>query len=475
MATRFSRRLYSRTRQTRSSRAYRFPRRAGYSYRSRGRTYRGYGSYATVAARVAPYALQAIPYIYRGYRAYQAGGGAGLKRYAGSLASGLARRAIKAVTGYGAYRGVGRGGMSGTQAPSIRNGSLDGGSIVISHKEYLGDVYSSSTVGAFNIYTYRINPGDPNTFPWLSQCAKNFQQYRVEGMGFHFKSMSGDSLTNANTALGSVMMCTQYDATQTPPNSKSEMENMEYAQSIKPSQSITHFVECAKNQSPLTELFVNENPQNQNGDKRFYDFAQFSIGTIGMQAASVNLGELWVSYQIRLFKPQLWEALGRDVECFNFGCNSTGGVSNSQPFGTIDKTKPWLNPSYFYPQNNIYCFHEEPLGILMQGSQVPKSYLVTLNYSGTTAANVNLLTNFIVQNCTLISSFLGTNAGGHSEFHCPPANISTTDVTFTFTVKIDETNEGKPWGFGWSANPVLPGGTLNYFVMSITEIPYTTS
>lgn len=480
MATRYSRRLYSGRRARAYGRAYRFPKRSAYSRRTGSTSYRGYGSYAAIAKFAAPYALRAIPYVYRGYKAYQKGGTGGLKRYAGKLASRGARAAIKAVTGYGAYSSVGSGGMTGKQAPAIRNGALDGGSIVISNKEFLGDVYSGGTLvngsTKLNTSTFRLNPGETSTFPWLSQLSKNYQQYRIEGMCFHYKSMSGNALNSTNTGLGSVILCTQYDVTNPVPDSKAEMENMEFAQSIKPSESITHFIECAKSQSTLSELYVNENPDDITGDPRFYDFGKFTIGTQGMQATNVNLGELWVSYQIRLFKPQLYDALGRDVQVWNFGSGDSAGEgswSNGNPFTLLNLARPELHPAYFYKNNSLKCVSKVPLGLLFEGTLIPKTYLVRLYYQSQSAGAIDIVTNFVVTNCTLITEFLGNNVTGASSQVSPNTGTNSFSVDLTFTVKVDPDSRGQPWGFGFSSAPTISYGLNSRMEITIVEIPYT--
>jgi len=366
--------------------------------------------------------------------------------------------------------------MTGNQAPSIRNGSLDGGSIVISHKEYLGDIRSNATALAFNSTTFRINPGDEGTFPWLSQCARNFQQYRLEGLCFHFKSMSGDALNSVNTSLGAVMMCTQYDAQQAPPTTKSEMENMEFAQSVKPSTNCTHFVECAKNQSTLSELYINENRVNQQGDKRFYDFGNFTIGSVGNQGTATNLGELWVSYQIRLFKPQLWDALGRDVEVFNYVSDGvTDTHNNATPLGVLDWTKPELNPTYFYPGNTLKVTYKDPKQVVFESKGgTPKAFQITYTSSSTasTAVVMDFLSNLTFYQCQLMGSFLGDNTGtGITNFVMPPAGTTGKAQSLTFTVNMDERNPNNYWGFGWSADVVMAANPF-YTNLTVLEIPY---
>lgn len=173
----------------------------------------------------------------------------------------------------------------------------------IRHREYLGDVITSSTIGAFQLTDYPIQPGLVGSFPWLAQvCGSTFQQYRINGMVFEFRSMSADALNSTNTALGSVVMATDYDSKDATFTSKQEMENTEFGVSCKPSSCMMHAIECARNQTAVSELYIRAGSVPSGADIRLYDMGRFSIATSGFQAASVNVGELWVSYDITLLK-----------------------------------------------------------------------------------------------------------------------------------------------------------------------------
>lgn len=471
MPTRNSRRLYPRRRETRSRRSYSYPRRGYRSYRSGG-SVRGYGSYFSA---IAPYAIRAAPYIRRGYQAYRKGGIAGAKYYAGSLASRAAKSAIKAVTGYGAYRSVGRGGMQGKQVPKIRNGGQSDGSVIISNEEYLGDVITSLTQGKFLNHTYLLNPGSEKAFPWLSHIAKNFQEYRWEGLCFSFKSMSGNAITDANTALGTVIMATNYDPTQANPSSKAEMENMEFANSCKPSASMQHYIECAKSQSPLTNLYINPNPLTQTGDPRFYDFGKFNIATQGMQGTKVNIGELWVSYQIRLFKPQLWDAMGKDVDYFNYLTTGTkSSISNTHPLGTLDISRPELNPDLFYVGNTIKPIAFDPAsgGVVFAPVSVPKCYCITMwwyNNNGMTHSFGTLLPI----GCTLNTQPMSNATVGTNQYWENPQPSSNNDLRYTihFYLRTDGNNLNEPWGWKWTTLPAVSNST-SFFNLIVTEMPH---
>lgn len=230
----------------------------------------------------------------------------------GAVGSMLGRGAgamISKIFGHGDYQVSNAGQVmensivlsNAAQAPSFGSGRV---SVKFKHREFLGDVYSSPTASTFKIESYPINPGLDRTFPWLSGViGAKFQQYRINGMTFEFRSMSADALNSTNTALGSVIMSTDYDSADDHVfASKQEMENTEYGVSAKPSSNMLHAIECARGQTPVSELYIRAFDVPSGKDIRLYDLGRFSIASTGCQGTSVNLGELWVSYDIDAFK-----------------------------------------------------------------------------------------------------------------------------------------------------------------------------
>ena len=75
----------------------------------------------------------------------------------------------KSVTGRGMYMGQGAYAQSnslvdaGAAVPGF-NAVPDGNSVVVSHREYIGDVYGPPD-GRFTNVVYNINPGLERTFP----------------------------------------------------------------------------------------------------------------------------------------------------------------------------------------------------------------------------------------------------------------------------------------------------------------------
>lgn len=252
----------------------------------------------------------------------------------GWIGDGL-QQLVKHFTGLGAYSVKENIFLTG-RLPEMRNKSDVGN--VIRFQEFLGDVITSGTAGAFATNTYLINAANRRTFPWLSQVAQNYEQFCVEGIIFEFRSTSASALNSTNTALGSVIMATQYDVADEDFASKSEMLNYEYSNSCKPSDCMVHMIECAPKQTTVEELYCNWDLNDPSGtDPRLYNLGRFTIATVGFQGTSVNIGELHVTYQIRLLKPKLFASLGSSslYKVYSTGNVSVNTYSNTNPLGLV--------------------------------------------------------------------------------------------------------------------------------------------
>lgn len=232
------------------------------------------------------------------------------QRLGGYLAN-KAFRAFRSITGSGDYQ-VKSNTLARSNADQIPVFGQDGRVTRIRHREFICDIVSSSSTapnnGGTNFLpnTFALNPGDMNTFPWLSQVASLYEEYKLHGCVFEFKSTSGDALNNTNSALGTVIMSTQYNVLNPPFANKQQMEDYEFATSCKPSLSMIHPIECDPHETPSPEMYIRTASSVVVGsDLRLYDHAQFCIATVGLQQANMSCGELWVSYDVELLKPRL--------------------------------------------------------------------------------------------------------------------------------------------------------------------------
>lgn len=207
---------------------------------------------------------------------------------------------------------------------------------IVCHREYLGDIFGTA---GFNNTSYPLNPGMAVTFPWLSSIAQNYQQYKFHGIIFEFRPLITDFVTNG--APGVVIMATNYNADVPIYTTKQEMENSEYAVSVKPTRDLMHGVECATTQTVLSELYIRSGAVTSGQDLRLYDLGNFQFAT---QANPIqDLGELWVSYCVEFFKPVLPSDVGGNVlsaetNRFNANIANPFGTTVSGFFGPLDLT-----------------------------------------------------------------------------------------------------------------------------------------
>lgn len=237
------------------------------------------------------------------------------------------------VTGMGAYK-VKQNSLISSQIPVFGKGS---GSVTISHREYIKDIYGSTE---FNIEEFPINPGLFSSYPWLSANAINFEQYELLGMLYEFKTTSATAVASTNTALGVVVMATTYDPVDTQFTSKQQMEAYEFSTSCSPCESMLHPIECKPSEEAMRIKYLRSGAQPSGTDVRVYDHGTFCIATAGMQAAA-NIGELWVTYHVRLRVPKIPVSPSETVQYVhltNYGNVGTDSATPTVALEQIDGT-----------------------------------------------------------------------------------------------------------------------------------------
>lgn len=293
------------------SRRYSVRRRRGYTRRA----VRGYGSYRRAPAKRRRVSRRAP--VRRRRAAPRRSLGRSLFRAAKAVAPYLPYsnisvpllNAVSSISGHGSYRTKGNSLISrwtDNGPPMVRNSTKEGGGFIVSNREYLGNINTGvGTPTVFSPVAYRINPADEETFPWLSAIARNFDQYQFKGLIFEYKSTCSDTVTSTSLNLGSVMLATEYNVLHGQYLSQRAMQNSMFASSGKPSSNIIHPIECARNETPVDKLYIKASNIASEGDPRLYDLALLTVATVGFPATASNVGELWVSYEVELFKPTI--------------------------------------------------------------------------------------------------------------------------------------------------------------------------
>jgi len=346
--------------------------------------------------------------------------------------------------------------------PQIQNARYAEGATIIRHREYLGPIITSDVAGAFKINNYPLNPAQSTTFPWASQIASNYEEYRPNGLMFEFRSTASDAIASStNLALGQVMMCTQYDPTDPEFLTDVQMLNYSWAQSGKVSDCVQHFVECDPKQSPLTHLYTREGATSSDSDLRFSDFGRFSIATSGLQGTSVQIGQLWVTYEFLMYKPKLGSQSAEAGGWFHY--NSDIGVSATQPAGTIaDGIYDDENNLGLVLSDNVnYCNITFPI------QNAPSTYMVVITYVGGSAASVSA-PSFSPTTDPNIQFVQHRDQNTSAIITEPPSSITTTSCTVVtwISIAVSQTAPVLIWGAGGSL-PTSPRMDLY-----VCQVPY---
>jgi len=210
--------------------------------------------------------------------------------------------------GFGAYN-VRQNSFSGAlmagNSPAIMANSGNGtGNTIITHREYVGELTTGALAAGstgFVLTKYTINPGNRALFPWLASIALNYQFYRVCGMILELKSES--SSYAAQLSMGTMFMATNYNSLDDAPSDKFELLNMEFSTSGRPCDDQIHLIECAHPETVQTKLYVTGDSNYKGGDARLYNLGDVYIGTFGCPNANQKVAEIWVTYQMELFRP----------------------------------------------------------------------------------------------------------------------------------------------------------------------------
>jgi len=205
---------------------------------------------------------------------------------------------IGRIFGSGDYTVVGATPKSNVLMGQVPQFSTTKATNVVCHREYLGDITGTT---AFNNTSYPINPGMSSTFPWLAQVASNYSQYRIHGLVFEFVPLITDYVTSG--APGVIIMSTNYNSDDPTFTSKRQMENSEFAVSVKPTEKLIHLIECDPRETSINQLYTRQQAPPTGQDLKTFDLGNFQIATQGNPTQL--LGELWCTYCVEFFKPEL--------------------------------------------------------------------------------------------------------------------------------------------------------------------------
>jgi hypothetical protein len=293
----------------------------------------------------------------------------------------LTQRAMDKFKGNGMYgatetasNALVRGSANYDTIPTFTNLGEEDGAIEIVHREYISDI--NGPAKAFVTSRYSINPGLPESFPYLSQIAANFEEYEIKQLVYMFRSTINDISTTGQ--CGTVMLTTQYNAGAQEFSDKVSMLEYCDAESAKTTTNQIHGVECDPAKLPGDgQKYVRTGPVPEGQEIKTYDWGVFNLGVANspVQYLNAGLGELWCSYRVILRKPKFYVNKGYSIRRDIFMQPSPDNMLT--PLSPLQSTGQSGYPGLLYgQQNNIGCTIEMDTAPKIYANSNPSTNIV---------------------------------------------------------------------------------------------------
>jgi hypothetical protein len=208
-------------------------------------------------------------------------------------------------------------------------------SVVVSHREYVTDVITTSNTGLDTVFSTSINPGIPTAFPWLSTIANSYELYTFRRLEFQYIQRSNATVT------GSVILSYDLDALDPVATDKVELFNQEgtvvgsvWSNSTLrvPTDALTRFARERYTRKGIYDVT----------DAKTYDVCRFDVTLDFFPSTTVCVGEIWVDYEVVLYQPQI----RYEEESGELDNDASAGILATRPFGASDSTEPVLSDTF---------------------------------------------------------------------------------------------------------------------------------
>lgn len=377
---------------------------------------------------------------------------------AGAAMGSKAGAFISRITGMGDYE-VKQNSLMGGGKISFSDGTRK---TPFAHTDYIGEITASDV---FKIQSFSINPGLPANFPRAAGLARNFQQYRLKGCVFYFKSTSAE-WSGTGQALGSIVMATQYDVTRPNFTSKIEMNNYMFSTSGKPADDLVHPIECDPSETPVDKLYLRTGRLDADQDPKFYDWGTFQIAVVGCPSAVVGevLGELHVAYDLEFYKPVVPPGGSLPGQYYsivnaNVTLNDPFGPLQTVPYGDLDLDIRALGAGYdtiYFPPH-------------LTGGR----FLIDIIFRDTGAVVWTTPTSAVLTNLSYVALMPTGNAGGRAGVsEITTSGVTTTVANWSAVVDINGFSAaGSQIRFTWGVIPMAGGsGDVIINVVAIPDV-----
>jgi len=236
-------------------------------------------------------------------------------------------------------------------------------SILVSHRELIGNISGAATSAFTSNFSLELNPGLIATFPWLATIAQNWETYKFRKLRLCYVTRTG------STTVGSVLIAPDYDAADSSPATEQIMSSYANVVENVPWQDIN----CLLNPSAMhpdgKRKFIRTSGLSANLDIKTYDVGALYVNTVDSTGAA-PWGKLWIEYEVELHTPQAQTSLPVGL---SGGKISGGTMSGAMPLGstaTVDANASGISYSnttgaVTFEKTGTYCIAFSFVGTVM--------------------------------------------------------------------------------------------------------------
>jgi len=290
----------------------------------------------------------------------------------------------------------------------------------ICEDEYIAEVAGSS---AFVTTQYSINPGQAGTFPWLSKEALLWEKYHFEQLEFYYKPEVSAFAENGQS--GKVMLSCDYDASDSPPGTKQQVEDTHPHSDAMPYEECYLALEPSEMYQSADAKYVRPGGLPGASDIKTYDCGNLFVSTVG-NTNTTTIGELRVRYCVVFDVPVLENTGGAPQ---NNSVSSYQDVAPSALTSTVQSAAPLITVL----TNGLNAVNTAGALLLPSGNYMVSWQTTCAAASGITTFQTNLFKNAALLAFGAEDAFAGSDCTSVSMSNAAFVSLNGTD---TITVKI---------------------------------------
>lgn len=180
------------------------------------------------------------------------------------------------------------------------------GCMTVRHTEFVIRMPGSEDL---NMATFRVNPSDQLTFPWLYYLAQGFEKFEVKKMVVHYVPVS------STQEKGSIYMYPEYNVNDGVLQDINSIMNMQGV--VTGSVWSPHFMVVDCKRFNQLKSYLIRNPYSLPENYLMYDPVNINVGVSGTGDLSV-IGQVYIEYEIELQVVSTDEKLNLDFGITNF-------------------------------------------------------------------------------------------------------------------------------------------------------------